>query len=91
MTVNAKSRFDCNVIIKVGPRWNKWYFNGNSEQHLIIEVGKSVPLQVWRGPVGSRKLRFPNYVTMAQDDGKVFSLMHRPLLPRGNAPGTHFC
>jgi len=28
---------------------------------------------------GSRKLRFPDYVTMAQDDGKVVSLKHRPL------------
>jgi len=39
----------------------------------------------------SRKLRFPDYVTLAQDGGKVVSLMHRPLLPPGNTPGTHFC
>ena len=33
--------------------------------------------------MGSRKLRFPDYVTMAQDGGKVVSLTHRPpLLPR---------
>jgi len=31
-------------------------------------------------PEGSRKLRFPDYVTMAQDGGKVVSLTHRPLL-----------
>jgi len=30
-------------------------------------------------------------MTMAQDDGKVVSLTHRPLLLPGNAPGTHFC
>jgi len=52
--------------------------------------GKSVPLQAWSGPEGSRKLRSPDYVTMAQDGGKVVSLMHRPFLPPGNAPGTHF-
>jgi len=46
--------------------------------------GKSVP-------EGSRKLRFPDYVTMAQDGGKVVSLMHQPPLPQGNTPGTHFC
>ena len=40
---------------------------------------------------GSRKLRFPDYVTMAQYGGKVLSLTHRPLLPPGNTPGTHFC
>ena len=43
--------------------------------------GKAVPLQAWSGPKGSRKLRFPDYMTTAQDDGKVVSLMHRPLLP----------
>jgi len=27
----------------------------------------------------------------AQDGCKVVSLMHRPPLPPGNTPGTHFC
>jgi len=31
---------------------------------------------------GSRKLRFPDYVTMAQDGGKVVSLTYRPFLPQ---------
>ena len=53
--------------------------------------GKSVPLQAWIGPQSSRKLRFPDFMTTAQDGGKVVSLMHRPLLPPGNAPGTHLC
>jgi hypothetical protein len=35
--------------------------------------GKAVPLQAWSGPQGSSKLRFPDYVTMAQDGGKVVS------------------
>ena len=52
--------------------------------------GKAVPLQAWSGPDGSRKLRFPDFMTTAQDGGKVVSLTHRPLLPPGNAPGTHF-
>jgi hypothetical protein len=38
---------------------------------------KSVPLQAWSGPEGSRKLRFPDYMTTAQDGGKVVSLTHR--------------
>ena len=29
-------------------------------------------------------------MTIAQDGGKVVSLTHRPLLPPGNTPGTHF-
>ena len=53
--------------------------------------GKSVPLQTLRGPEGPRKLRFPYYVTMAQDGDKVVSLTHRPLLSPENTPGTHFC
>ena len=53
--------------------------------------GKAVPLHAWSGPEGSRKLRFPGFMTMAQDGGKVVSLMHRPPLPPGNTPGTHFC
>ena len=53
--------------------------------------GKSVPLQAWTGPEGSRKLRFPDFVTTVQDGGKVVSLTHRPSLPPGNTPGTHFC
>ena len=53
--------------------------------------GKSVPLQAWNGPEGSRKLRFPDFMTTARDGGKVVSLTHRPPLPPGNIPGTHFC
>jgi hypothetical protein len=52
--------------------------------------GKASPLQAWSGPDGSRKLRFPDYMTTTQDGGKVVSLTHRPPLPPGNAPGTHF-
>jgi len=45
----------------------------------LKETG-SVPLQAWRCPEGSRKLRFPDFVTTAQDGGKVASLKHRPPL-----------
>ena len=41
--------------------------------------GKSVPLQTWSGPEGSRKLRFPDIMTTAQDGDKVVSLTHWPL------------
>ena len=53
--------------------------------------GKAVPLQARSGPKVSRKLRFPDLMTTAQDGGKVVSLTHRPPLPPGNTPGTHFC
>ena len=59
-------------------------------QHIAYK-GKAVPLQAWSGPEGSRKLRFPDFMTMAQDGGKVVSLTQRPPLPPGNTSGTHFC
>jgi len=40
--------------------------------------GKAVLLQAWSGPEGSKTLRFPDFMTMALDGGKVVSLMHRP-------------
>ena len=54
-----------------------WYVSNESlhndfEIPYVTEVirintkgkGKAVPLQAWSGPEGSRKLRFPDYVTM---------------------------
>jgi len=47
---------------------------------LLGKKGKAVPLQVWTGPEGSRKLRLSDFVTTAQDGG---SLTHRPLFTQG--------
>jgi len=70
-------------------------FNYTQEKSLGLNnkarcKGKSVPFQARSGPEGSRKLRFPDFMTTAQDGGKV-SFTHRSPLPPGNAPGTHFC
>jgi len=46
--------------------------------------GKAIPLQAWSGPEGSRKLRFPDFMTTAQYGSKVVSPTHRPPLPPGN-------
>ena len=41
------------------------------ESCKILKVkGKAVPLQAWSGPEGSRKLRFPDFMTTAQYGGK---------------------
>ena len=63
----------------------------NTILYVYIYKGKAVPLQAWGGPEVSRKLRFPDFMTTAQDGGKVVSLTHRLPLPPGNTPGTHFC
>ena len=61
-------------------RYSVWHFH---LQDLNIYItnhtkqcvkGKSVPLQAWSGPEGSRKLRFPDFMTTAQEGGKVVSL-----------------
>ena len=57
----------------------------------LVKTGKAVPLQAWSGPEGSRKLRFPDFMTTAQGGGKVVSLTHRLPLPPENTPGTQFC
>ena len=44
--------------------------------------GKAVPLQARRGPEGSRKLRFPDFVTTAQDRGKLSALRTGRLYPQ---------
>jgi len=50
---------------------------------LRHKIKKISPIRGQRSPVGSGKLRFPDYVTTAQDGGKVVSLTHRPLfIPR---------
>ena len=53
--------------------------------------GKAVPLQAWTGPEGSRKLRFPDFVTTAQDGGRLSALRTGRFYPPGNTPGIRFC
>jgi hypothetical protein len=63
----------------------------NQVRSKAFDADKAVPLQVWSGPGVSRKLRFLDFITTAQDGGKVVSPTHRPPLPSGNIPGIHFC
>ena len=43
---------------------------------------KAVPLQAWTGPEGSRKLRLPDFVTTAQDSGRLSTLHTGRLYPQ---------
>jgi hypothetical protein len=45
-----------------------------------MKVKVKDPLQAWADPEDFSKLRFPDFVTTAQDGGKVVSLTHRPPL-----------
>jgi len=68
---------------------------GAMEQNPSDTTGnqfQDLPTTLPQAPAeGSRKLRFPDFMTTAHDDGKVVSLAHRPPLPLGNTPGIHFC
>ena len=48
---------------------------------FVLGKVKAVPLQARAGPEGSKKLRFPDFVTTAQDGDQVVNLTHRPPLP----------
>jgi hypothetical protein len=47
-----------------------------------VKKGKAVPLQAWTGPNGSRKLRFPDFVTKAQDGSRLSALRAGHLYPQ---------
>jgi len=40
----------------------------------MVKKGKAVPLRAWTGPEDSRKLRFPDFMTTAQDGGRLSAL-----------------
>jgi hypothetical protein len=58
---------DTNNIYK----WREWSLYIVTK---YINKGKTVPLQAQRGPEGSRKLSFPDFVTTAQDGGRLSAL-----------------
>jgi len=43
---------------------------------------KAVPLQAWTGPDGCRKLWFPDFVTTAQNGGRLSALRTSHLYPQ---------
>ena len=56
-------------------------FHGNIDKGK----GKAVPLQAWSGPEGSRKLRFPDFVTTAQ-----MAVGCQPYAPAAFTPRKYF-
>ena len=49
---------------------------------MLKGKGEAVPLLAWSVPEGSRKLRFPDFVTMAQDGGRLSALGTGRLYPQ---------
>jgi len=56
--------------------------NDVQDGHKNEVKGKAVPLQARTDPEGSRKLRFPDYMTTAQDGGRLLALRTGRLNPQ---------
>jgi len=56
----------------------RWYL-----KQVCIKKGKVVPLQAWSGPEGSRKLRFPDFMTAAQDGRSAYACINNSWVLRG--------
>jgi len=65
--------------------------DNHSFEESTVVYSKISPITGPRCPEGSRKLRFPDYVTMAQDGGTLSALRTGRFLTPGNTTSTHFC
>jgi hypothetical protein len=79
----ARQRWGYNIKVRI---WeirfeNNWIWANVISHKLLIlailnlpdllgDLIKTVPLQAWSGPEGSRKLRFPDFLTTTQDGGR---------------------
>jgi hypothetical protein len=65
--VSVKCSYTTSYAYYYKKRKKKW--DNTDEVFEGKKNGKAVPLQACSGPEGSRKLRFPDFMTTAQDGG----------------------
>ena len=74
--------FFCEVQLDVSPQHELVITNLMDAFHsCLITFHTAVPLQAWSGPEGSKKLMFPDFVTTAQDGGRLSALLTGRLYP----------
>ena len=66
--------------LKLG--WDTLHLLNHCSYLWLSKKGKTVPLQAWTGPEGSKKLRFPDYMTTARDGGGLSALRTGWLYPQ---------
>ena len=89
MYLNKGIIFSLLLHIKGEEHWNVFtyfhrisYLQVNNEKLVSLKKGKAVPLQAWTCPEGFRKLRFPDFVTTAQDGVGLATLRTCRLYPQ---------
>jgi len=53
-----------------------------ASKSMQVSKGKAVPLQAWTGPESSRKLRLPDFMTVAENGGRLSVLSTGCLYPQ---------
>jgi len=82
----SSSRWESNSGLSSPHPGEGWVLKMCLEMTVKVQVNQS-RYRPLRGPEVSRKLRFPDFVTTAQDCGRLSTLCTGHLY----APGTHFC
>jgi hypothetical protein len=86
--VNSVKNTAINIRLNDGVywQWEKLHVSAYSGHLQVLTTflvyGKAVLLQAWTGPEGSRKLRFPDFVTTAQNGGRLSALGTGRLYPQ---------
>jgi hypothetical protein len=66
--------------------------NDNNKNFGLMQKVKDPPVETWTGPLSVPVVRGSKISKQSlHEGGKVVSLTHRPSLPTGIVPGTHFC
>jgi len=83
------------LLLALGFRMNprkRTFFRPSCADVKKMQRTHAIPLQVWTGPEGSRRLRFPDTIdSRYMKVVRLSALRTGRLYTPGNIPGTHFC